>query len=166
MYDTTMEHGVPSVWAMGVRQDGDPGRPRMVCAAGAYLVPEKAVLGALSELGSLLADLIRRYPDEVHRAQGMVTNPDLVATMHDHSTLYGADAAFDRLSFLTEGTAMRRLPDMEAFTVPGDLAVTRVVDRFLAEGMDVVVIDQTTPEHRAGPAASPASRCWSPARSR
>ncbi|MFI9843071.1 TOMM precursor leader peptide-binding protein [Nonomuraea sp. NPDC051941] len=149
LYDTTMEHGVPSVWAMGVRQDGDPGRPRMVCAAGAHLVPEKAVLGALSELGPLLADLIRRYPDEVHRAQEMVANPDLVATMHDHSTLYGADAAFDRLSFLTEGTAVRRLPDMEAFTVPGDLDVTRVVDRFLAEGMDVVVIDQTTPEHRA-----------------
>ncbi|MGV9377506.1 YcaO-like family protein [Nonomuraea sp. NPDC003707] len=89
LYDTTVEHGVPSVWAMGVRQDGDPGRPRMVCAAGAHLVPEKAVLGALSELGPLLADLIRRYPDEVHRAQEMVINPDLVATMHDHSTTAG-----------------------------------------------------------------------------
>ncbi|MBE1589931.1 YcaO-like family protein [Nonomuraea angiospora] len=33
LYDTTVEHGIPSVWATGVGQDGDPGRPRMVCAA-------------------------------------------------------------------------------------------------------------------------------------
>lgn len=152
LYDTTMEHGIPSVWAMGVRQDGDQRRPRMVCAAGAHLDPEKAVLSALSELGPLLADLIRRYPDEMDRAREMVADSDLVTTMHDHSTLYGADAAFERLSFLTGGltggTDVRRLPDMAR--VPGPFDTGRLVDRFLAEGMDVVVVDQTTPEHRAG----------------
>lgn len=56
LYDTTVEHGIPRVWATGVGQDGDPGSPRMVCAAppGPHLATEKAVLSALSELGSLL----------------------------------------------------------------------------------------------------------------
>jgi ribosomal protein S12 methylthiotransferase accessory factor len=143
LYDTTMEHGIPSVWALAVRQDGDRSRPRMVCAAGAHLDAEKAVLSALSELGPLLADLVRRFPEDADRAHQMVKNPDLVATMHDHSTLYGADAAFDRLSFLTEGTSARSLEEMRG----PDAA--EVVDRLLAEGMDLVVIDQTTPEHRA-----------------
>ncbi|MFI6596580.1 TOMM precursor leader peptide-binding protein [Nonomuraea sp. NPDC050536] len=141
LYDTTTEYGIASVWALAVRMDDDPARPRMVCAAGAHLDPEKAVMGALSELGPLLADLIRRYPDDADRALQMVKNPDLVETMHDHSTLYGADAAFDRLSFLTEGTATRALPDMPY--------ITEDLPEILARFPDVVVVDQTTPEHRA-----------------
>ncbi|ADG87282.1 TOMM precursor leader peptide-binding protein [Thermobispora bispora] len=156
VYDTTMEHGIPSVWALAIRGGEEPTaapRPRMVCAAAAHLDPEQAVLSALSELGPLLADLLRRYPDEAERARRMVDDPGLVTTMHDHSTLYGADEAFGRLEFLTGTASTRDLAAMRESTVAFRSADLRddlleVIGRILAEGMDVIVVDQTTPEHR------------------
>jgi ribosomal protein S12 methylthiotransferase accessory factor len=156
-FDTTVEHGIPCVWTMAVHP-GDPGpdAPKMVCAAGAHPSLEHAVLNGLSELGPILVDLMRRFPNDADRARRMVADPALVATMPDHSTLYGAVEAFDRLGFLTGSGRVRRLDEpplsrREAFgneDLSDDLR--EAVKRFLDSWMDVVVVDQTAPEHRAG----------------
>jgi ribosomal protein S12 methylthiotransferase accessory factor len=154
VFDTTMEHGIPSAWAMAVGPDDRSG-PRMVCAAGAHFSMEKAVLNAISELGPILDDLIRRYPEEADRARRMVADPALVHTMQDHSLIYGAPEAFERLDFLVGSGRVRPIGERSAaeaaFRGP-DLRddLLEAVRRFGAAGMDVIVVDQTTPEHRAG----------------
>jgi ribosomal protein S12 methylthiotransferase accessory factor len=82
----------------------------------------------------------------------MVTDPDLVLSMHDHSELYGADEAFDRFDFLLSGGQGRttRPFDSTAFT-HDDLTedLVELVRRYLDCGQDVIVIDQTGPELQA-----------------
>jgi ribosomal protein S12 methylthiotransferase accessory factor len=115
VYDTTLEQGIPCVWAIAISPaDGDPNQPRMACAAGSHLDTERAVLNALSELGPIVVDLVARFPQEADQARRMVADPTLVSHMHDHTALYGAPEAFDRLDFLTTGTDVRGLADMRA----------------------------------------------------
>ena len=156
-FDTTMEHGIPSVWAIAVRPPGTE-QPGLACAAGAHLDPELAASGALSELGPMLTDLIKRYPDVAERGRAMVGDPSLVVTMKDHSVLYADHEASSRLDFLTTSAQSRGFADIrcrhgvaDAFR-NADLTddVTEVVRRLRRHGLDVVVVDQTTPEHRAG----------------
>ncbi|MER7505589.1 TOMM precursor leader peptide-binding protein [Nonomuraea pusilla] len=151
-FDTTAEHGIPSVWAMAVDVEHRSDRPATAHAAGAALTLEQAAMNALSELGPLLADVIRRYPEERERAEAMVRDPEQVATMHDHSLLYAVPAAAERLSFLTGRADGPRTGFGPARFTGDDLtADLRVmIDAVIAAGMDVVVVDQTTPEHLAG----------------
>src|SRR5262249_42167249 len=110
VYDTTLEQGIPCVWTMATSPEGSaPNQPRVVCAAGSHLDTERAVVNALSELGPIVADLVARFPQDADRARRMVADPTLVSSMQDHSTLYGAPEAFDRLDFLTTGTDVRDL---------------------------------------------------------
>ncbi|MDA2812300.1 TOMM precursor leader peptide-binding protein [Nocardiopsis sp. RSe5-2] len=157
LYDTTLDHGVPSVWAMAVRLDGDESRPRLSCAAGAHLQPERAVLGALAELGPILDGLIGTYPGEAERVGEMVADPEQVQRMADHGLLYADSRVFDRLRFLTGTEPRPGVPIGASFGTPewppiagadltGDLLA--LAGRLLADGLDVVAVDQTTSEHR------------------
>jgi ribosomal protein S12 methylthiotransferase accessory factor len=155
-FDTTVEHGIPSVWAMAVAPTGT-GQPALACAAGAHLDPEHAAGGALRELGPILADLRARYPDIADHARTLAGDPEQVVAMDDHSVLYTRPEAASRLDFLTAGTSSRTFADLrsrhgtDAFRnadLTDDLA--EVQRRLCAPGLDVVVVDQTTPEHRAG----------------
>jgi len=149
-FDTTLEHGVPCVWTLAVDPTDDPNRPKAVCAAGAHPDPERAVESALSELGPILVDLIERYPGLREHAASMVADPSLVRTMGDHSTLYGHRDAFARLDFLTTSRTARAAgpPVLRNDTLGEDLL--ELCDRLLRNGMDIIVVDQTAPEHRAG----------------
>ncbi|GIH05368.1 SagD family biosynthesis docking scaffold protein [Rhizocola hellebori] len=155
VFDTTTEQGIPSVWAMAVAPGDDESRLKTVCAAGAGLVPEKAVAGALLELAPILQWRQGSYAEDVDRARQMVADPDQVRSMHDHTVLYSHPAAFDRFGFLFESD--RVVPIEESFggafrTRADDLRddLTATLDRYLGRGLDVVVVDQTTAEHTAG----------------
>ncbi|GGS80314.1 SagD family biosynthesis docking scaffold protein [Planobispora rosea] len=151
-FDTTAEHGIPSVWVMAVDAERRPDQPATAHAAGSALTLEKATMNALSELGPLLADVIRRYPQQRERAQAMVRDPEEVVTMHDHSILYAAPEAADRLDFLI-GRADGPKAGFGTDRFTGDdltADLRAMIDAVLAAGMDVVVVDQTTPEHLAG----------------
>jgi ribosomal protein S12 methylthiotransferase accessory factor len=153
-FDISLEQGVPCVWAMAVDRTGDPGRPKAVCAAGSHLEWERAIENALSELGPILSDQVNRYPGQRDRASRMVDDPALVTTMADHSLLYAHPAAFARLDFLTGTTETRSVAELGQPTgfANADLRddLGELLRRFLSTGLDVVVVDQTTPEHRAG----------------
>jgi ribosomal protein S12 methylthiotransferase accessory factor len=156
-FDTTVETGVPCVWAMALHPDhadadADRSRPMAVCAAGSHLTRERAAENALSELGPILDDVIRRYPAERERASAMVRDSSAVRTMSDHSILYGHPEAYQRLDFLMADPRPRRfdkLGDPEGFRnhdLRDDLL--ELLRRHLSAGLDVIVVDQTTPEHR------------------
>jgi ribosomal protein S12 methylthiotransferase accessory factor len=156
-FDITMEHGIPSVWAMAVCPPGTD-QPALACSAGAHLDPEQAARGALCELGPILTDLIGRYPDTAERGRAMARDPSLVVSMNDHSVLYANHEASSRLEFLTTSAQSRSFADIQsrhgtadAFQntdLTDDLA--ELLRRLRCHGLDVVVVDQTTPEHRAG----------------
>ena len=159
VFDITMEHGIPSVWAMAVRTPG-ASAPALACSAGAHLEPERAVSGALCELGPILIDLVTKYAEAAERSRAMVADPSLVAAMADHSVLYSSDEASGRLDFLTASQGSRSFADMRSRSARGGVTaspnddltedLTDMVGRLRSHGLDVIVVNQTTPEHCAG----------------
>lgn len=155
-FDITMEHEIPSVWVLAVARD--PDRPALACSASAHLDPEQAASGALSELGPILADLLGRYADIAERGRTMASDASLVTTMDDHSVLYTSREAAPRLDFLTTSQRLRGFADLRLRSRTaedfgnGDLTddLVAVLARLSAHGLDVIVVDQTTPEHRVG----------------
>ncbi|MEU7057403.1 TOMM precursor leader peptide-binding protein [Streptomyces sp. NPDC046197] len=154
-YATTPDHGIPTAWVMAVHPA--PGaEPAAVCAAGAHFDPERAVLNGMLELAANLGWNRSAHRTEHERITRMVADPELVRDMRDHALLYCHPAAFDRFDFLMGDPVGR--PVEEAFhradcrprgrDLRADLA--ECVERFTALGLDVVVVDQTTDEHRAG----------------
>lgn len=155
LYDQTMENGIPSVWATALHPGPNAtDAPAQVCAAGAHPSLEQAALNALSEIGPFLNDFITRYPTLAARSEQMVDDPDLVRTMEDHSTLYGSPRMRRHLQFLDQGPSIsfaEAQGNSQQFThesMADD--VFEMVQRFRREGQDVLVVDQTTDEHRAG----------------
>ena len=153
VFDTTVEQGIPSVWAIAVDRAGGPDRATALCAGGAHVDPERAVVNALRELGPILASVDRSYQQNRERVAAMIDDSDLVRSMGDHSLLYADRDAFPRLEFLFASRESRSLVDMAERSIPvsDDLGrdVEHAIGRYLADGLDVLVVDQTTAEHRA-----------------
>jgi len=150
LFDITMEQGRPAVWALGTDATGTPGRARAACAAACHPDQGRAVAKALAELGPLLPDLDRVYATRADMARELVEDSTRVTEMDHHALLYADPAAFRRLDFLTGGTTT--VPLRPSLVTSGDLTtdLRAMVGRYRATGLDVIVVDQTTPEHRAG----------------
>ena len=101
-FDITLEYGIPSFWVLAVDDQPGPSRLRALCAAGAHPIPERALLGALCELTSVLGALLVKYSglDTAAAAQRLLADPDQVRTMDHHALLYSHPEAFGRLAFL------------------------------------------------------------------
>ncbi|MGW2226524.1 TOMM precursor leader peptide-binding protein [Streptomyces formicae] len=155
LYSATLEQGVPCFWAVGLDALDDPGRPKALCAGGSGLTAEKAVVNVLHEMAHLLEHAKIYDADERERAAAMVRDPSLVKIMGDHSVLYSHEDAFDRFDFLLSPRPARPFSDFDAawkWPEHTDLRddLGEMVRRYADHGMDVIVVDQTTPEHRAG----------------
>jgi ribosomal protein S12 methylthiotransferase accessory factor len=162
LFDITTEVGIPCVWAMATHRGLDdgglqPGNDQLAlfCAAGSSLDPHRAALSALLELGPQLVDAIKRYPARSADAASYLASPDEVQTIFDHAVAFGDPRAYERMEFLTKASGpCRPLPEVgrdRAWPEKTDLRedLLEMIDRFRREGMEVVVIDQTSPEHRA-----------------
>ncbi|GMA49267.1 hypothetical protein GCM10025857_06240 [Alicyclobacillus contaminans] len=152
-YDITMEHGIPSVWVMAknTRQKG----PHLICAAGAHVSPVRAVKSAIHELVGMMPMLDAEYDARRAAALRMLEDPFQVRRMEDHSTLYSLPETELRFQFLfsQDGSAK---PLAEAFMSQNhgqphtDLTedLKGMLQRFFDCGLDVIVVDQTSPEIR------------------
>ncbi|MGH3693808.1 MAG: TOMM precursor leader peptide-binding protein [Pseudonocardiaceae bacterium] len=151
IFNTTMEQRVPSFWVMAVDEQDRADQPKAMCAAGAHLDPQRALEGALLELARQLQQACHGHGPDRDQILAMVADPRNVREMADHAPLYYAPEAFGRLAFLVD--TPRRQSLAEAFRdrhVPSDDLWTdlhEVVGRYLATGLDVIVVDQTGPEH-------------------
>lgn len=162
LFDITTEVGIPCVWAMATHPalpDGGlpPGTDELAlfCAAGSHLVPERAALSALVELGPQLVSAINRFPARKSDAAAYLACPDQVRTIFDHAVAFGDPRAYERLGFLAQPQARPRpLAEVgreRTWPASADLRddLLEMVDRFRRENMEVIVVDQTGPEHRA-----------------
>jgi ribosomal protein S12 methylthiotransferase accessory factor len=155
-FNITVEQGIPCCCVLGIDEEQRPYQPRAICAAGSHIHPEKALANALQELAPLTVTLARRYRDKREHALAMLDNPFAVKRMEDHTLLYCLPEAFSRLSFLFASsqiqTFQEAFPDFYRHRESTDLAddLQQVIERYCATGLDIVVVDQTTPEQMAG----------------
>ncbi|VEG27706.1 bacteriocin biosynthesis docking scaffold, SagD family [Actinomyces howellii] len=155
MYDQTMDNRVPSVLVRAVGEGGGS-MPAQVFGAAAHPVQAHAAMSALAELGPFVRHLKETYVSFQDRSEAMVDDPSLVASMEDHSKLFASPRTLPWVDFLGRGDVVELAAETED-NVPIDLKGSTLVDdlralvaRFSALQQDVVYVDQTTPEHRAG----------------
>jgi ribosomal protein S12 methylthiotransferase accessory factor len=151
-YNTTMEQRIPCVWVMAVDEQNRADQPKALCAAGAHLDPERALVGALLELAGQPQRSAREYRDNRDRILAMVTDPFMVRRMEDHGQLYYAPEAFERLSFLVDSPRTQTFADaFDHCRRPPSLDLSddlhQVIAAYLDTGLDVIVVDHTTTEH-------------------
>ncbi len=153
LFDVTNDLGVPSVMSLAVHRDPGSPAPQAFFAGGAHHDPRRAIASAVAETtvnvvqSAGVAAANPRYFDR-DRLRPMLTRPDLVAGIDEHVGLATVPEARPRYAHLLAAGAPRPWHEVwpEPAPVP-DLAalVTATTRRFVAAGVDVVVVDQTDP---------------------
>ncbi|BCU81470.1 hypothetical protein JIR001_12530 [Polycladomyces abyssicola] len=148
LFNSTMEHGIPSVWALAKnrKQNG----VNLICAAGTHLDPLRAVKSAIHELAGMMLMLDEKFEANREKAEQMLHDPFLVQQMEDHSMLYSLPQAEERLQFLLDENRPLRTFDeeFERSERHADLTddLKDILQVFRRLNLDVIVVDQTTPE--------------------
>ncbi|MFI6268545.1 TOMM precursor leader peptide-binding protein [Micromonospora zamorensis] len=154
VFDTTMPEGIPSLWLMLVDEQNRPRHPRAFCGAGAHLDPERALWSGLVELASVAKANVEMVAADT-TAPDLVADPDLVRTMDDHMLAAASPDGWERFAFLYQHPDVVSMetafPPPARYQPAADLLqdLRQVVSRYLAGGLDVVVIDQTANEQAA-----------------
>ncbi|BFH62591.1 TOMM precursor leader peptide-binding protein [Paenibacillus azoreducens] len=150
LYKSTMEHGIPSVWALA-KNKKERG-VNLICAAGAHPDPIRAAKSAIHEVAGMLLTVSEKFEENRQQYERMLLDPYQVRQMEDHSMLYGLKQAEERLDFLLNDDRPMQTFD-EAFE-PRDWNADLTDDLkgmlhvFRQLNLEVIVIDQSTPETR------------------
>ncbi|MCF8564235.1 TOMM precursor leader peptide-binding protein [Alicyclobacillus tolerans] len=148
LFNATMENQIPSVFAIAKSQK--PHAANLICAAGAHLDPVRAVKSALHENAGMLLLLNEKFEAHREHCELMYRDPYEVRHMEDHSMLYSLPQAEERFDFLMAGNRKPRTfaEEFEPYVPKQDLKddLNRLLGAFRSLNMDVVVVDQTTPE--------------------
>jgi ribosomal protein S12 methylthiotransferase accessory factor len=149
-FDNRTDLTVPVVTTLAVRHDGGPGL--LAFAAGAHLDPEQAVAAALSETLSYIPLKARTTRNRRARLDAMAEDYSLVQTVHDHADLFGLPRMREHAEEYLADRPPEPLADLyapraETHDLLHDLH--GVLDEVHANGFEVIVVDQTTPEQFA-----------------
>lgn len=148
LFNSTMEHGIPSVWALA-KNKADKG-VNIICAAGAHPDPVRAAKGAIHEIAGMLLSLNEKLEENREQFEQMLNDPFLVRQMDDHAMLYSLKQSEERLDFLLQNGRPYRTfaeefkPKAEHADLTDDLRA--ILQNFRELNLDVIVVDQTTPE--------------------
>jgi ribosomal protein S12 methylthiotransferase accessory factor len=146
-FNSTMEHGIPSVWAVAKnrKQKG----LNLICAAGAHPDPLRAVKSAIHELAGMMLVLDEKLEANRKKYEKMLHDPLLVQQMEDHGMLYGLPEAEERLQFLLDDNRPLRTfeEEFKRQTKSADLTdeLRDILQKFRRLNLEVIVVDQTTP---------------------
>lgn len=146
-FNSTMEHGIPSVWAVAKnrKQKG----LNLICAAGAHPDPIRAVKSAIHELAGMMLVLDEKLEANRKKYEKMLHDPLLVQQMEDHGMLYGLPEAEERLQFLLDDNRPLRTfeEEFKQQTKSADLTddLRDILQKFRRLNLEVIVVDQTTP---------------------
>jgi len=148
LFNTTMDNGIPSVCAI-LKNKGLTGA-NLICAGGAHLDPIRAVKSAILEVAGHIQYLAETLKENKEEVKSMLDDPYLVRRMEDHSLLYGIPEAEERLQFLLKQNRPLRTFE-EEFKLREQRAdltedLRAVLQRFRHLNLNVIVVDQTTPE--------------------
>ncbi|PAE18955.1 TOMM precursor leader peptide-binding protein [Robertmurraya siralis] len=145
-YNSTMEHGIPSVWAVAKNRRAHG--VNIICAAGANPDPVRAVKSSIYELAGMMFRDDEKLEMNRQKYQKMLQDPFEVRTMEDHGMLYGLKEAEDRLNFLLDNHRPVRMFAEEFMEPPANTDLKDdlqdLLQRFRDLNLDVIVVDQTT----------------------
>ncbi|KON87894.1 bacteriocin biosynthesis protein SagD [Sporosarcina globispora] len=148
LYNATMEHGIPSVWAMAKNRKKKG--LNIICAAGAHLDPLRAIKSAVHELAGMMGTLDDKFEENKKEFLRMLQDSSLVGKMDDHGMLYGLPQAEERLKFLLDENRPLRTFSEEFKWEGGHTDLTEdlrdIIQALHRQKLDVIVVDQTTPE--------------------
>ncbi|MEH7237384.1 TOMM precursor leader peptide-binding protein [Bacillus sp. JJ1562] len=148
LFNSTMENGIPSVWALAKNRKKDG--LNIICAAGAHPDPIRAVKSAVHELAGMMLTLDEKFEENKGEYVQMLQDSSLVKKMDDHGMLYGLPQAEERLNFLLhENRPMRTFAEEFKLKEPhSDLTedLKDILQEFRRLKLDVIVVDQTTAE--------------------
>ncbi|MBS4210606.1 TOMM precursor leader peptide-binding protein [Bacillus sp. FJAT-50079] len=146
-YNSTMEHGIPSVW--GIAKNRRSKGLNLICAAGANPDPISAVKNTIYELAGTMARQDEKLKENRQKYEGMLQDPFTVRTMEDHGLLYGLPEAEERLNFLLDGDRPLRTFAEEFKQPPTNIDLKDdledILQKFRQLNLEVIVVDQTTP---------------------
>ena len=146
-YNSTMEHGIPSVWAVAKNRRSKG--VNLICAAGANPDPVRAVKSTIYELAGMMFRDDEKLETNRQEYERMLQDPFAVRTMEDHGMLYGLREAEERLNFLLNDHGPLRTFAEEFKQPPShtDLKddLQDILQKFRRLNLDVIVVDQTTP---------------------
>lgn len=150
VFNATMENGIPSVWALA--KNRKPKGVNLICAAGAHPDPIRAVKSAVHELSGMMMTLDEKFEANRQEIERMLRDPFRVRHMEDHSMLYSLPQAEERLRFLLDEDRPLRTFDEEFKPKASHADLTDdlrdILQVFRSLNLDVIVVDQTTPELR------------------
>ncbi|AOH56536.1 bacteriocin biosynthesis protein SagD [Peribacillus muralis] len=148
LFNSTMEHGIPSVWALA-KNTKEKGL-NLICAAGAHLDPIRAVKSAVFELAGMMLTLDEKLEENEAEIEAMFHDSSLVRKMDDHGILYGLPQSEARLDFLLNVERPMRTFAEEFPKTEKHLDLTDdlkgILEKFRRLNLEVIVVDQTTPE--------------------
>ena len=150
VFDSTMEHGVPSVFALFENASDEP--PKHIATGGCHLDIHKAIAAALHEMAATYEGLKLKAAQRQEDIHKMVGDARWVRTMEDHALLYADPRVGNRFDFLRSGAAPSAgAPSAPLHAAPAptcDLAtrLEETIARFIACDLDVIVVDQTPVE--------------------
>lgn len=153
-FDATMEHGIPVVWLMAISQEVKLETPSVLCAAGSHLSFEKAIANAIGELAPNAGFFQNHYQKHLDRINPMINDNNLCRSLEDHQLLYAHPEMRSKFDFLLNTQTKLSLSQVEERVIAHlpceDLRddLERLMERFFKEGHDIIVVDQTAPEHR------------------
>ncbi|MCM3728611.1 TOMM precursor leader peptide-binding protein [Neobacillus cucumis] len=146
-YNSTMEHEIPSVWAVAKNRSSKG--VNLICAAGANPDPVRAVKSSIYELAGMMVRHDEKLEKNRQRYEEMLKNPFAVRTMEDHGLLYALREAEERLNFLLDDHRPLRTFAEEFKPSPANTDLKEDLDeilqRFRRLDLEVIVVDQTTP---------------------
>ncbi|KAF0820088.1 TOMM biosynthesis cyclodehydratase (protein C) [Bacillus sp. ZZV12-4809] len=148
LYNATMEHGIPSVWAMAKNRKKKG--LNIICAAGANPDPVRAVKSAVHELAGMMGTMDDDFEANKTKLRQMLLDSSLVGKMDDHGMLYGLPEAEERLSFLLDENRPLRTfsEEFKRGRKHADLAedLKDLLQALHRQNLDAIVVDQTTSE--------------------
>jgi ribosomal protein S12 methylthiotransferase accessory factor len=146
-FNSTMEHGIPSVWA--VAKNRKQVGMNLICAAGAHPDPIRAVKSTIHELAGMMLTLDEKFEANRQEYEKFLHDPYSVKQMEDHGMLYGLPEAEERLQFLLDDPLPLRTfeEEFKRQTKSADLTddLQDILQKFRQLNLEVIVVDQTTP---------------------
>jgi ribosomal protein S12 methylthiotransferase accessory factor len=150
----TLDHALPCVCLLGVDEPGRAGMPKVHIVTGVHPHPEQAVFRALRELTTVLTTSPHMLQEQRAQALEMLADARLVQDMEHHPLVYYLPEAFARLHFFCHGQppetfeqAFARCYQRPAAGLDLRADLQELIADYLARGNDVLVVDQTAPEH-------------------
>jgi len=150
VFNTTMEHGVPSVWSVAVQRTG--GGLVSYVAAGAHVDGRCAVRAALYELASGLQSRLRLHaePDvDPEQRRALAADPTRVTLLTHHVDRFFVPGVTDaELAFVLNQRRPKQpladaFPQAPAPSLDLRVDLLEIIGRLTRRGLDVIVVDMT-----------------------